>query len=429
MLKNASYYLILLFLVCLPLDHFYSEIALIALAVHTVLMARGEDYRKLLDPRVLALQSLYGVTLIATAYSRYRPLAFGDWFQQLPLLLLPWLCAVLQPVLIRNRDRLLGGLCVSCLLVLLYLYACAFHTLVYFHLPAGDLFSDHFTNRDFTAPLLTHPTYLSMYCALSLFWCIRKGWFARKPVWYFAAAFLLTAGLVQLCVKSVWLVLIGTVVLVLPYFLFEGRRRLTAFIVSGAVMAVLTVVLLNGAFFHKRMVDDLSSDLVADKSLNLDHQSRLVRWEAAWSLIKAAPVWGYGSGSEAPLLQDAYFHQGLYEPFLLHLNSHNQFIRWWITAGLFGVLVYAALLIWSLVSAIRARDLLWTTFAILILAVSFTENLLDVQQGLFFVAFFLSFFPFARRATPGSAFGSARSSASVGSAHPSTLKRPSAHGQ
>ncbi|HTJ13231.1 MAG TPA: O-antigen ligase family protein [Dinghuibacter sp.] len=427
MLKNVSYYLILLFLVCLPLDHFYSEVALIALVAHTALLARREDFRKLLDPRVLVLQSLYGVTLIATVYTRYRPLALEDWFQQLPLLLFPWLCAVLQPVLVRNRDRLLGGLCVSCLLVLLYLYAGALRTILYFHLPPGELFSDHFTNRDFTAPLVTHPTYLSMYCALSLFWCIRKGWFARRPVMYFAAALLLTAGLIQLCVKSVWLVLIGMVVLGLPYFLFEGRRRLTAFAVSGVAMAVLTFVLLNGAFFHKRMVDDLSSDLVADKSLNLEHQSRLVRWEAAWSLIKAAPMWGYGSGSEMPLLHDAYFRQGLYEPFLLRLNSHNQFIRWWITAGLFGVLVYAALLLWSLASAIRARDLLWTAFSVLTLTVSFTENLLDVQQGLFFVAFFLSFFFFAKRATaPGRAAASGRAAAPSA---PVTFKRPSAYGQ
>ena len=397
MLKNVSYYLTLLFLVCLPLDHFYSEVALIALAAHTVLLARKEDFRKLLDPRVLALQSLYAVTLIATAYSHYRQLGLEDWFQQLPLLLFPWLCAVLQPMLVRNRDRLLGGLCLSCLVVLVYLYAIALHTIGFFHLPLSELLSDHFINRDFTAPLLAHPTYLSMYCALSLFWCIRKGWYARRPALYVAAALLLTAGLVQLCVKSVWLVLIVMVVAGVPYFLFEGRRRLSAFVVSGLSMVVLTVVLLNGAFFHKRMVDDLSHDLIADRSVNLDNQSRLVRWEAAWSLIKAAPVLGYGSGSEMPLLKDTYFHQGLYEPFLLKLNSHNQFIRWWITAGLLGVIVYGGLLCWGLYSAIRTRDLLWTACMVLILAVSFTENLLDVQQGLFFVAFCLSFFRFTKR--------------------------------
>ena len=38
MLKNVSFYLILLFLVSLPFDHFYSEVALIALTVHTVML-------------------------------------------------------------------------------------------------------------------------------------------------------------------------------------------------------------------------------------------------------------------------------------------------------------------------------------------------------------------------------------------------------
>lgn len=400
MLKNVSYYLILLFLVCLPLDHFYSEAVLIALTAHTALLARREDWRRFLDARVLVLQALYGVVLLAALYSPYRQLALEDVFQELPLFLFPWLCAVLQPVLQRRRDQLLGAFCIACVAVLVYLYIDAARILYYYHLPVTDLFSDHFVNQQFTEPLGIHATYLSMYCVLSLFWCIRRSLDVPTPgrrVLLVCGALVLTLGLVQLSAKSVWMALLCMAAAGVPYFLFSGRQRVIAFVVSGAAITVLAVLLLQGAFFHKRMIEDFSRDMVADRSVNVENQSRMVRWGVAWSLIRAAPLAGYGAGSERPLLRDAYFRDGLYEPFLLGLNAHNQFLHWWLTAGLLGLAVYAGLLTWGLYKAVRARDLLWTGFMVMVIFTSFAENILDVQQGLFFVSFFFSFFYFSKR--------------------------------
>jgi O-antigen ligase len=408
MLKNVSFYLVLLFLVCLPLDHFYSEVALIALTAHTMLVARREDWERFLQPRVLVLQALFGVILVATLYSPYKTLALQDLFQALPLFLFPWLCAVLQPVLRVERERILGGFTIACVLVLLYLYADALRTIHYYHLPLGELFSDHFVNQQFTAPLGVHATYLSMYCALCLFWCIRRGLGGSQPgvhaaraALYFAGALILTFCLVQLSAKCVWIVLVVMGAVVFPLYVSSGRRRLPAFMISSLVAIVLAFVLLHGEFFHKRMIEDFNRDMVADQTVNIDNQSRMVRWSAAWSLTRSAPIAGYGWGTERPLLQDAYYRRALYEPYLLGLNAHNQFLHWWITTGLWGVLVYTGLLGTALYRAFRARDLLWTGFLLLVIAVSIAENILDVQQGLFFFSFFFSFFFFTNRTRYG----------------------------
>jgi O-antigen ligase len=401
MLKNVSYYLILLFLICLPLDHFYSEVFLIALTAHTALLARAADWKKLLDRKVLVLQVLYGVTLLTSLYSPYKSLALDDCFQQLPLLLFPWLCAVLAPVLIERRDQLLGAFCLSVTAVLLYLYADAIRVIAYFHLPLTDLFSTHFVNQQFSEPLGLHATYLSLYASLSLCWCIQQGLKRPRKNRYFVCAVFLCISLVQLSAKSAWIALALVGGLGFPYFFFSGRPRIAAFAASAVALGGL-VLLLNGAFFHKRMIDDFKSDMVASKTENPMNQPRMVRWAAAWSLIKAAPLTGYGSGSEMPLLKTAYFEQGLYEPFLLKLNTHNQFLRWWLTSGIGGLAVYLALLGWALYKAISAHDLLWTGFMVMIITVSFAENILDVQHGLFFVSFFLSFFFFTKRPDHGS---------------------------
>jgi O-antigen ligase len=400
MLKNVSYYLILLFLVCLPLDHFYSEVVLVALTAHTALLAKREDWNRFLDARVLLLQALYGVVLVATLYSPYKQLAVQDVFQELPLFLFPWICAVLQPVLRKRKDDLLCAFCIACVAVLVYLYTDAARILYYYHLPLSELFSDHFVNQRFTEPLGIHATYLSMYCALSLFWCVRKGLGATtagKQVLLVSCALVLTLGLVQLSAKSVWMALIGMITVGVPFFLFSGRRRVIAFVVSGVAVVVLAVILLQGAFFHKRMVEDFSRDMTPDRAANVENQSRMVRWGVAWSLIRSAPLAGYGAGSERPLLKDAYFRDGLYEPFLLGLNAHNQFLHWWLTTGLLGLGVYTGFLGWGLYRATRVRDLVWTAFMVMVIITSFAENILDVQQGLFFVSFFFSFFYFSKR--------------------------------
>jgi O-antigen ligase len=412
MLKNVSYYLILLFLVCLPFDQFYSEAAFIGLIVHTVLTGTRDNWKKLWDKRVLALQVIYWITLLATTYTRYRELALVDWVQQLPLLLWPWLACVLQPVLQSRKNDLLGAFALSCCATVLYLFWCALEAIHYFHMPWRALFSHFFVNQNFSEPLDLHATYLSLYVALSLAYCLTQivgsgptgtpfmgSGFRPRKLLYAAGILILVAGLVQLSSKSAlaatWLVLmIG-----IPCFLFPARRRAATF----RIMAVLTLtlvlggLLLQAASFRTRIVTDLTRDVMQDRTADPLNEPRMVRWAVAWKLIRSAPLAGYGSGSEMPLLKDAYYREQLFEPYLYGLNTHNQFLRSWLTTGLAGLLVYLGMLGFAFARAWKNKDLVWTCFLVLVTVVSFAENILDVQKGIFFFSFFFSFFIFYGR--------------------------------
>jgi O-antigen ligase len=301
---------------------------------------------------------------------------------------------------------LLTTFSLTCVGVILYLYADALRVILYFHMPLSSLFSHSFVNQHFSAPLDMHATYLSLYAGLCLCYCLTRGLRTRNAVarpprrrspWFFVAALILAIGLVQLSSKSVWvgMILVGT--LAAPYCLSSGRQRLRAFIGSLALVSALGAFLLSGPFFQQRMIADFNRDMVADPTQNVGNEPRMVRWVAAWSMIKASPVLGYGSGSEKPVMEDAYFTQALYEPFLLGLNVHNQFLSWWLKTGLPGLLVYIGMLGWGFYAAVRAKDLVWICFVVLVTMVSLAENILDVQHGLFFFAFFFSFFFFAHR--------------------------------
>ena len=376
MLKSVPYYLILLFLVSLPFDHFYSEAILVALTAYTVLLAKREDWKKWKDPRVLTLQILYGVTLLALAYGPSRAGASEVLFQQLPLLLFPWLCAVYAPTLIEKRNRLFDVFSITCVGIIVYLFVDAFTVIHFFKLPLTAIFSVDFTNQAFSAPLDMHATYLSLYVALCLFYCVQK-----RRLWLIPV---LVLGLIQLSTKTVFA---GAIVMLVMQGLSRWR------VVTLAALA--GAIVLSGTALHKRMITDLRTDLDPVPQKGFD--TRLMRWEAAWSLVEAAPVGGYGVGSMQRMLSQTYLNKGMYQSYLYGVNTHNQFLGWWLSRGILGVLVYMGMLVWAFYKAFSARDPLWIGFLVLVTLVSFSENLLEVQHGLFFVAFFISFFPFTQR--------------------------------
>jgi len=91
----------------------------------------------------------------------------------------------------------------------------------------------------------------------------------------------------------------------------------------------------------------------------------------------------------------SFFSHKLYNSFLNKLNSHNQYLSLWLNSGILGCLIYVATLLSGFNRAVKKKDLLFFTFILLIIIVSLSENVLDVDKGVFFYAFFYSFFSFS----------------------------------
>ena len=62
-----------------------------------------------------------------------------------------------------------------------------------------------------------------------------------------------------------------------------------------------------------------------------------------------------------------------------------------------GLLIYLATLIAGFRMALKRKDLLFFTFMLLITIVSASENVLDVDKGIIFYAFFFSFLCFLQK--------------------------------
>jgi O-antigen ligase len=118
----------------------------------------------------------------------------------------------------------------------------------------------------------------------------------------------------------------------------------------------------------------------------------MVRWQCAWELIRSSPWIGHGTGMELGLLKAKYLDHHLYIAYKHDLNAHNQYLSLWIKTGFIGLLFYLFLLGAGFALAFRTKDPFLAAFLMIIAFVSFSENILDVNKGIFFFSFFFSLF-------------------------------------
>lgn len=109
---------------------------------------------------------------------------------------------------------------------------------------------------------------------------------------------------------------------------------------------------------------------------------RLAKWECAMDVLKTRWLFGAGTGDAQNEMMESYRKHGFAEGLRNNYNTHNQYLETWIMLGLPGLVLLAAML-WPF-----AKNELDTCFLTLIAASMFTENILDTQKGVVFLAFF-----------------------------------------
>jgi O-antigen ligase len=389
--NKISYYHLLFFLLALPFDRIYSTLILISFVIHSIIFLDKSKFKKI-DTSTLVPQFVFYITVISAIYSQSASESLATISRQLALFIFPILFAITSLDLAKYRDRIMDALAATCALIVIYLYYDALHSIHYYRLPLKDLFSLAFVNQNFSEPLDMHPTYLSMLIVLSIVQSLTKIISkSEKSTYYIVINLILFAGLVQLSSKSAFLSLLVIVIAGIPFLIIKPEKRFK-FVLSSFIASLLLIsCMLSVQAFKNRYITTLKNDLVESREV-VNMNGRLDRWAVAINLIKQSPVIGTGSGSEIPLLKDAYFKLKMYGPYLFSLNAHNQYLSFLITSGIVGLIVYLTALSWGLWQSVKTRDILLFSFIMVIMIVSFSEDLLDVNKGFFFFAFFYPFF-------------------------------------
>jgi len=396
--NKISYYLVMLLLVTLPFDKFYSQTAFICFAAHTLIHLRRRDLDGLWNIKNLALISVFLITLISLTYTRFFNLGLDELMRLLLALLIPAFFAISTFNFSKYRDRLLLVFSVTCVGCILFLYACAFRRIIYFHLPLKIIFSDAFVNHRFSAPLRIHATFFSLQVAIALvnllLLAIKNNKWLNRYL-YIMGILLLTAGIVQLGSKAILIALVLAITMAIPVLVLQGKTRLRFALISVMLSVIVIGMALTARSFKERYVAELKTDFSENSSTNESADPRLIRWQTAAEIISKRPIVGYGTGAELPLLMDAYFQKKLYSSYLFKLNAHNQYLTFLITSGVIGLIFYLFTLGFGFVTAYIRRDIMLMSFMLLIATVSISESLLNAEKSVYFYALFFSFFIYA----------------------------------
>jgi O-antigen ligase len=395
--NKISYYHLMLLMASLPFDRFYSHLILGSFALHTLIHLKKDDIKAAFKWRTLALQSVFFITVLATVYSLNKPAGLGEWGKQIVILLFPVFFCLNPLNLQKYKSNLLLSFALVCTATIIYLYADAFVTIRHYGLPLKSIFSGAFTNHNFSEPIAMHATFFSMQVVVVLVYILSvlvKEPFTYKKLAFVFCGLILTGGLIQLCSKSVFVALMIIINLAVPYFLLQKGKRLKYMVVSFSLSLLMVAGVLYSGTLRERFVSELKLDM-SKASADETNDGRLARWKVVATLIAQKPIAGYGSGTEVALLQDEFFNHKLYNSYLNRLNAHNQYLSLLLKSGIIGLLIYLATLAFGFNIALKKKDLLFFTFMILVTVVGLSENLLDVDKGIFFYAFFFSFFFFS----------------------------------
>ena len=395
--NRISYYLLILLLLSLPFNLFYSHLFLIGLALHTIIQIHKTTIKPLLTRANFALAAVFFVTLLSIIYTTNKPQAFTELGRQVTILLIPLIFCFNPLDLKKYRHNFLFVFSLGCTITIAYLFLQALVTIKYYHLPLKALASPAFTNHNFSEPLEIHATFFSMQIAIALVYLlyvlVTETVMPRKFFWLTCCG-ILAMGILQLSSKSIFIALLLIINIALPLFILKGRNRFRFMAISAALFIVVMAGIYTRDTFKERYVTELKKDLSQSTDAELT-DPRLARWSVAISVGAQSPVIGHGAGTEIGLLKDPFFDHQFYRSYLAGLNAHNQFISFFIKSGVVGLMVYLCVLAFGIRAAVTKRDLLLMAFMVIITAVSFSENFLDVDKGIFFYSVFFSLLIFS----------------------------------
>ncbi|MDZ4822201.1 MAG: O-antigen ligase family protein [Flavobacteriales bacterium] len=117
---------------------------------------------------------------------------------------------------------------------------------------------------------------------------------------------------------------------------------------------------------------------------------RIEFWRVAWAIITENFWAGTGTGDIRSAYQAQYEKMNSRLDAEHRLRAHNQYLTFWATLGIFGLLWFVWVIVHPVVFAKRWRDPLFMSFIIIAALSCLAEDTLETQAGVTFFAFMFS---------------------------------------
>ena len=255
-----------------------------------------------------------------------------------------------------------------------------------------------FSEENITLIIDLHRVYFTFYLFFGILILLEEKVFSEYVA--LKAIMLITFFIYIILLGSRLFTLLGFIYILFKLYQYLSRKKslpVTFGWIAVTLIAIVTLIFQQP--FLKNQYSHLFQNLDKGKVLELSNgvNNRLLQWECALKVIKEHWLLGVTPGDTIDTLVQCYksiqFNYGVD----MRFNAHNQFLQNWISLGLAGLFLTAALWAIFFIKSIKLKSpyLIWVSIALLLFLN--TECLLDRQAGVVFVMGILAMELFSKK--------------------------------
>lgn len=357
-----------------------------------------EDFSK--DKRWFFITTMfYFWSIIAIIYSENILLGFKKLQSSLSLVLIPAIILIALPKIPKKVFNTINFIFVLASIIL----ACY----IQYYLISKDVYNNLGEVTFWNLPIREqleknpfkelHPTYIGIWFMYSFLFLLdyivnnlRK--LNKTAFFIFIATNLLL--LITTVILSARIVFIAFVFALIIYLLFKIKSKqykvLAIFIIfSSVVISTFTI-----PFLKSRLIDEIK-ETKFQPPIGLKHNSTNIRigiYQCSLEVVRENWLIGVGLANVQNKLNNCYnqFNTNAYS--ITDYNTHNQYLHYFISSGVFGFFLFVLAMYKQVQLAIIKRDFLYLAFMSLMLVCFLSENILVRVNGVVFYSFFNSLF-------------------------------------
>lgn len=262
-------------------------------------------------------------------------------------------------------------------------------------IPNNDHFLyNRFMHHRLTAQFEMHAVYYSLWVALAnsiVLQTILRSKTSQKNRILLSILFLYFCGLLYL-LKSANITF-GFAICCLIIFAYHYGKSIFSTIKRTVLVSM--GVLLLGVFTYKGVTSKLDNFQL---TYNMSDEGmgplgiRLSIWDCSWQVIQENWLLGTGTGDSHHELLKKYHSNNFVIGYENDFNSHNMYLQYWMSNGLFAVGLFILGFLVLLKKALKNKNAIFLSFIVLFALFSLTESTMRTQKGMLFFVFFAALF-------------------------------------
>lgn len=404
--NHSSLLFILLVLLTIPLSYAVNSISLGILVIVTLIAFKKKDFK--IDIYLLLPMLLYLLMLASWLWSIDRSSTLPALSKELPLVLIPVCFLLFRPLSPEEKQKILKY----------YSYGILLFTVFYFVKATIRFLISNDTSVFFYHELVTkdvNAIHVSVYVAVAFFYFFTK---KTKSLLDIIAILLLVSIILLLSSKNIILVFVGLIVCFLVFYSKTSQR----FRMRNLILFILVLI---PVFFAGKIKERFLIEyqtITTENTVNTDNKEpgkvynksikeawtntsftpsdylpgtafRVYQFRIFTEMLQEDPILfkGYGLNASTAKIQDKADHYNL-DPGYGKFNFHNQYIQNFAELGIFGLAILLTMLFINIKNALKTKDFIHISFAVLMISLFLTESFLWRQRGvMFFTAMYCLF--------------------------------------